>query len=626
MDPPVSGNHRVRLRMSRPVSRARANAMVSPRLLGAELLADDCVLYRHSEALVELVETTGYTAWSEERTAEVEDTGRGRIVAALSRENPGIREAKILASVRLNRVRTRSSLMIQMVREANGWAAVADCKIAVQTGLLDAVRFGIPQEWSGPFEVQGDVDLELVDLPAQGRLYLVARPRSAVATQLDLRILGPLAMLNGDRVHAPDIGLLEAGRVSRFLVVPESVDGRPVMWEPSGGLQEIEFPDFLRPPGDGPFACYAAVGPRFRATLREDAQPQGLPEIRSAELDVAWLPSGRFVAEARIDLLPAGRENCRIRLQPGSRLVHVDVSRIPAAPLDESEGVWRIDLPATHLVQTVRVLYGGLPPAEQRQRGLAAIEPPQLLDIPGSSWGWTVIAPTDTQPLLQPGQTRVTIEDHCWRGLVSTAGLMEREAEILGDGDRLDAERWYKAWMARYAEGRQSWLEVMPTDSEETAARREELEEIDQRQQALARWLGVDPIPETAVSPGLMPLDPRGNQPDQAAELLAIQAEDPAPLVFRQVVSAGPGQQGRVVAASLLLALALIAQFWLPTLIGQRVTPVILGCVLGVAWCLWCWPRPIGLIAIACSLAAAIWWAAGRRPRRRAAVSVYVRD
>ena len=128
----------------------------------------------------------------------------------------------VILNVEQNQPQLRALEVIRLSRTADAWTATLDADLQIDSGMVDALRFDLPANWVGPFEILPAVPWSLETVIGENRRQLVLRPESPLEHSVRLQISGPLTIAAGQHASAPDVRLVGAIRQSRFLLLPRA--------------------------------------------------------------------------------------------------------------------------------------------------------------------------------------------------------------------------------------------------------------------------------------------------------------------------------------------------------------------------------------------------------------------
>ncbi len=600
LDGPITETHHLQLLGEIPIRPNSANFRL-PRitLTDVTLTADYVDLYRQSQVQVDLVNKGGFADVAGAKLGTRREDW-GRLVAALEVPDSSSRPTTIQARLRPNRPEIAARLVITMDRKDGVWQAEADCDFRAARGIIDAIRLEAPPEWSEPFELDPEAELEIVEVPDQNRRQLVIRPPQAIDKRYRVRVRGALSASAGEQIRAPDIVPLDVVQADRYLVAPTHVQRQQIAWETSG-VQEAPLPSGYQPNLKS-FVSYV-VGDRFRATITDVQAESGIEaSVHLADVHADVSDDGGILGLATFDLEPAGLPECVLALPVGYELVHVTVGNLPAQ-LDRMKGNrWRLRLGPRQLPQQVQVLFTGiLQPAQWRQR-TAIIQSPQLDGVPVEETLWTVRGPSTGDIKLLPDESILDPLSHESLRLDKTAALIEAAVDTVTDSDSVQISHWYRPWAQRLTAslGRATqWHVTQPAQRAPSVS----LAAYEAKQTEIATRLGLE---EPKPQPG-----PDHLQITEPADVWRVASSRPMPtrrwafdgkrdtIEFRHRIDVESAGTDRWATVTVLLGVTVICLIVFPAPPLEyclRRCPQFLGIPLGIVWWLWLVPSALGLI------------------------------
>ncbi|MGH7192243.1 MAG: hypothetical protein ACREJM_01775, partial [Candidatus Saccharimonadales bacterium] len=192
----------------------------------AEILDRSIRIHRQPSALVTLTGIHGLVE-ATEPLADAPNRRLGRLVASYSAT--GDYGATLTIAPNEPRVHSATQLVSLKLRDQS-WIAACGLRFMVDGGSLDALRFELPANWHGPFEVTPAATVEICDQPGKNGKQLVVRPRSPWHGLASLRIEAPLKSSPGNPIAAPDV-VPQLPEVERFVALPVQVGLESVSWE-----------------------------------------------------------------------------------------------------------------------------------------------------------------------------------------------------------------------------------------------------------------------------------------------------------------------------------------------------------------------------------------------------------
>lgn len=417
-------------------------------LLGADQEANLLELYRDSD--IETVSLQHVDAWIPQTPADTDSPARSDEFWIGTWSQPAQDSATESPTLvlRPNRRKGEGHLVTRLMRSSEGWRVEAEYHLHVEQGVYDMVRLELPSDWLPPVELEPAHPFELRPLPGENRQQLIIRPANPVCERFTVRIRGNWAA-TGDRIRrVPDIIPLDVEQTRRYLVVPTRLEAQQISWATSG-LQAGPLPDLFQLAREmtDAWEAYHVLGPRFHANIRHVERVAGFPQIRLADIQVRWQPTG-FQGIAMFDIEPAGRESCLLVVPPGIELLVASVDGVPGRLEPLGEGRWRVALGPRQLPQRLELLFRG--DLDERVRGMTELRVPFCEDFPVARTLWTIRAPASRRfSWKDSGDSRVgDIRQEIVR-LESMSALVDLAHDAATELAAEDAENWWKTWSSR---------------------------------------------------------------------------------------------------------------------------------------------------------------------------------
>jgi hypothetical protein len=599
-DRPVFGKHQLEVRGSLPAPQTGEQTLGRITVQGAEVVSDAVHLYRRDSVRVNVLDRAGLSDVPEAPVDQYRP-GWGRLVASLQALPNQPSTAALRVDVLPNRPRPRGTLVTILERTQDTWQVQVQYDLRVTAGLIDAVRWEIPAEWTGPLTSDCPGDLEVIAIPGQKKRHLVLRPHLAIAASRRLSLSGRLSTPQGESVQAPDIIPLDVEAADRYVCAPTRINQQGIAWKTSGLREISELPAGFNSPS-GPHKIFVATQPRFRATIADVQTASGPPRVVLADLLVTCGPAGELAGTATFDLQPSGIDGCDLQLPEGYQLINVAVGRLPAMLTALGPQQWRLTFGPRQLAQQIQVVFSGRMADGPSGSGHRTIRRPQLAGIPVEQTLWT-IRTTSPAPLeVFPAQDRVAPIALEFVRFAARAELIENGSEALAASDPVIASRWYSGWLQRLAESKSTvdqWSAARPEFRPRYA---KELQEIEASQAKLDEKLKTLLQPTRTGEEPVVPRDPSWQRVsrcvDDCGEAAALVTRtDAIEVAFHPV--ANTAVERRSAAAALLLALATVAWMLLPHPVLHRYGPALVplaGVALGTVWWTWCTPSMLGLV------------------------------
>ncbi len=618
----VDGPQALTLSGRLPAPRRGTRSLALPHLAEVDLTALTLELYRQPGVLVEVESVAGMTEAAEQGLAG----GRsewGRLLARFAADLDAAPALNVALAPNRPRVHAEQTTLLSSTPE--GWQAEIEAKLECADGLLDEIRFLVPPQMTGPYEVSPTSAIETQEAGDDWQ-QLVVRPQRPIDSSYRVTLTSPLTVAPGDRPAVPRVELVQADSLQHVVLLPQESDGEEISWE-FRGLKPIALPEgSAARTGGAPYDAFEVTTRSFQAVLSRPDPLGGNPQVALAEVSAAWHADGSVVGTAVFDVDPVGRATCPLNVPEGFRLVHVAVEGVPITPIPvgggaadpahpSSEGEparFLVPLGPRRLPQRVEVVFAGS--AAMSNGGTLVLETPWPGNLRVRQTLYSITAPPHSL-LGSESAEPVRPLDGELRRLRAMTELVE-EASFRVPGEDEAAAHWLRPWARRMARSDAAARRLLAR--EPVATRRRvlaELESVAEQQAQVAQRLGAS----TAAAEGV---DEDGAL--EEAILLWAQVHDPArePLRLAFEGSAASvtlshqrsdrgesGGRAAAVAAVLALTAAVVAGVRRGTFHHLLLRwPAAVGVGLGLVWWLWMAPSIVGLAIVAASLALAVRW------------------
>jgi hypothetical protein len=323
----------------------------------------------------------------------------GRLVAALRQGNSDAPSPPIV--VRLpNRPQLAGHMLIQTDQADGDWRSEVALDLNITGGVLDNVRLIVPDEWAGPLEIEPKMEYRLEPAAGEARRLLVILPPLATAERLQVRLRGPLQVGSGG-IQAPDIQLLTADKVERFVLLDRGSVGQPIDWATTG-LVAADAPtqtQFAPAWQNSKSSLFRVIAPQFRALARYRPSVGKAAQVYLADIHTVLLPGRRVATTADYLVNPADANDLAFELPPGCRLVQVLLDGSVATCRQSGLRSWKVDVPSDVLPYELTIIYDSFLPVAADSSGRLILTAPHLAGLNAPPALWSLVRSDD---LLRP--------------------------------------------------------------------------------------------------------------------------------------------------------------------------------------------------------------------------------
>jgi hypothetical protein len=567
----------------------------------AEILERSVYLYRKPSVNITLEDAVGLSEMpqspSEQISAEL-----GRLVFARTAD-PTYSGTVVVA---VNSPHLRQALQITSLRYINqAWSTEIEYRFLADGGVVDEVAFDLPNALAAEVEILSPSAItELSDQPGKNRKVLVVRPLKPLSGECLVRLRAPLRYVPGEPVEAPDVIPLAASGTERYWLLPQQVGAESVTWDVQRMIA-TSFPEGATPPADaGGMAVYRAVGDHPQAVMNTVKAVSGIARVRLADVRIVYTPGEGWSGAAAIDLDPAGRSICTLKLATGWRLHQLNIGGTIAVPRPKSPGRWDVPLYSDRLPQRLEVTFS------MSAKTTSPVLPLPIVEIDG--WAvqenlFSVTVPPSYQVNVQAQQVDAATRDPA--SIASALALIDLADEIVATTSSDELGAWFRPWahwLVAYAKRPDSQLSA----SRDSHTPSETI--LPEAWLRVARRLRVEHLLQQIVSEPVVVTDTmdlwqRTHETAPATCFRWTSAGGPTRLELRRSWSGGWFVRVHQSAWIVLLVLCAMAlpRFSIVADAAHR-WPYLLGVALAMLWWLFCQPGVFGLLLIALSLLASL--------------------
>jgi hypothetical protein len=328
-------------------------------------------------------------------------------------------------------------------RTDTAWDAQLEARLTVDRGVLDVVRFDVPDAWTDRNTISPPSLFQWENKGSGGR-RLAIRPTSPIAGDYRVQIQGQVAL--GADKRAPIPNFVGPATQNRWLVLPTQWNSQRVIWE-RRGLREASLPPgFAAPDQAGArFVPFEVLSAASQALWKSYTPAQSEPTVSLADVWIDRRDSRSSIGTVVFDLLPAGRSHCLLQIPSGVRLIQARLGDIPVLPSPLDATTVRIDFGATYLPQSISVLFSASDEGESHR-----VAVPWIPEWSVQRTLWTAHhAASSRVSWLTPAH----FAEPCtalqqWQARVET---LSRLRDVAVQQSATDDLRWEPAWRRRLA-------------------------------------------------------------------------------------------------------------------------------------------------------------------------------
>lgn len=522
-----------------------------------------------------------------------------------------------------SRPRLTGDTLTTLTRESETWWATYRCRLVVEKGEVDTLRFRIPSTWIGPFDVESTISAASSVAPFDElRQTLTIRFSSTIAEggPIDLRIRAPLAFPSGAPATVPNITLPAIAAAHHYLLIPNSLDAKRIAWT-EADVREAEIPNKLLPASadtEKQRQLEVAKMP-FQVSIRTESTPRATPRIRLADTIVSTGERGGQLISTRFILASDGLPKCILRLPADQELISITLDGHAALANSAGDSEWNVALGAAQLPQSLEIV--SRTSAHDADAGPRKATGPVLVagqkPIDPELSLWSFARPRHAPPNTIVGASPVSAADQAALRFDRLVSIAESATVAAADAPGLDGENWSKPWAAMLNDAKNQAQRILAqptTPTTVTQVSRSSEEQIGRATKRLDEWLrqtgnvaasSTDTPPDsTANTARLVSSGPHPFGEDQ--QLTCYVADGSAD---RLTLSAGPSAistvQIQVVGLLLIAGVASVGAYLVRSPLAADFLcrwAHAVGILIGIAYWAWLWPSWLGLVIAAASL------------------------
>ncbi len=659
----VDGEYRLELAGTAALADSRSRALPRVAAIAPAAAAQHIQLYREEEVLVEV---QGLSAADKNRSQNRPQTGGQAHFAPKTPQNepvpggsgigsqspsvpfeptPAQWDARPVAAYRLDKAAAESVRLIAtandvsitgpvltiMTRQSDAWWVGFHGRFTVERGQLDSLRLRVPPSWAGPFTVESDVAAAVTTTVRDQEQAMVSirfdrsiEPGHAVS----LAIRSPLTLTAPSLISVPEIMPDPLPKGRRYLLVPATVEKRPVEWT-QVGVREAELPRDLQAAGGAPIAekSMEIIASPFRVAIQPPAVMQPSAHVRLADTTVASGVNGGLLIATRFAISPNDLAECTLNLPGDQELLAANLDGGPAVVRRSDTGRYKVPIGPSQLPRMLEIVTrsaDSAPSARRRELHrptLLADDKPIPVEVSLWSIGWS----KSVAPRIEGART-VAAADHAALRLDRWVGIAEAATSSALESPPPDGYHWFRRWAAWLTALRQEAFDaISESDSRRPVSQvssdsQEQLSEagkrldewIDECSQVLA-WPDLE-LSLESLAPSKSFFNGRRFQLEVDQWIYCVAEGGPQRLTMNLSATQATATQIRLLGLLAIVSLA-AACVWLMRRPAARDWlyrwPHAVGFLLGVGYWAWLWPSWLGILIAAGSLflAARLGWA-----------------
>ena len=502
------------------------------------------------------------------------------------------------AQLRKNRPVVNATVVSRLVPSDGDWRTDVKVSFSIQGGTLDALRLELPAEDPPSLEIPSGTQSSVRPLPGSAQREVMLYPLDTGVRDFTVQLSSLLSTdIANSNLLIPVIPR-DVARTVRYLVVPDTLGGRPLFWKGTDLRRVVVPPEGIDVPSGWTV---------FEVTGRSRVTPVAQEEFGEARVQLAdhrvICDSARRFGASSFHLIAGRRESCVLEAPQGLRLLRVSVDGYPAELTSLGEQKWRLHLGRQPLPQRIEVVYE----APHNPSAPLTLQSPRLAGLEVGLTLWYVQGVgLQMEEVEAVGGQVLSAAEHGVARLRSLTDLLIADVDTARPLPYRDRSSWYLSWWQRYTETRKrleqesrlGYPVEQPLD----------LNALDALWQTARERLEIVEQPgRPAAVPGPLTLVARLG--DYRNGRYFEFSRDQATLQLQRRASVDRFAMWRVAAALLTLLMvgglwSTVATQWNTEWLARNACPGAI--VLGLVWWLWLSPSWMGWLIVCCSLAVAM--------------------
>jgi hypothetical protein len=328
------------------------------------------------------------------------------------------------------------------------WSVQFDCFVNVGRGRVDALRFDVPDDWTGLLIIEPPFRSKLVASAAGSPRRLVVRPDESIRGRLKFTIRGKIAPSQAAALRVPLLRPRGAATASEFVRLPTLVEEQPIVWN-RRGLAPTTLPEELSITADFSMTIYRIAGGEPQAVLQAPDQAAGILRASLANVYVAWRADGSCRGLMLADVRPAGASHCLVEMPEPLALEAVRVDGRLIAAGRQSEKTWRVALPSRWRPQRLELLFSAPKESINVERSRIRLVAPTIEGAAVGRTLWTIFSPDGRRATTGAASAReIGVKERQRIRVESIARLLADDAWAPNE----PGESWRRDWLDRLRE------------------------------------------------------------------------------------------------------------------------------------------------------------------------------
>ncbi|MBB75530.1 MAG: hypothetical protein CMJ75_13570 [Planctomycetaceae bacterium] len=555
-------------------------------------------VYREPQLRVELALPKNWQSMDEQEW-QGHRSGWGRLCGSYSC-NPAGQDVLIGCRARIQKrvSRIQAKIITRLVPKDGDWSVRNAVLFQGEEGTLDALRVDLPDAESTSLTFPRGTQSTSRGLADRTGSEILVYPATTGLRSFTIQMARLVdADATGSDLLLPIVPRDVAG-TERYLIVPETLEGRPLFWK-GIDLRRVVVPpaEIDAKPGHAVFELTARS--RIAPVLQEDRIEA---RVQLADHRVVCNSQHRFGASS-FHLVAGRREYCVLEVPDGLRLLRVSVDGYPGELNSLGNHEWRLNLGRQPLPQRIEVIYD----ISQNAITDETLYVPRVVSFPVEQTLWYVqVAGRELRGPSGVAGAVVSELEHGVARLRSLTDLLTAAASTARSFPYQDRSRWYLAWRQRFTETQTRLAQINAGESR--VGNVSVLNELDAPWKDVGQRLEiVEPQSTLTTAPGPLALVTRLGDYREGIYLQFM--TDQSTLELGRSVVFDRSSMWRTLAAVLTFLGACgvwrgVSRHWNMERVTWHASTG--GIVLGLAWWLWLSPSWLGWLMVGCSLLVAM--------------------